>query len=52
VRFLDWFDGDTTTATVLKAALAHLWFVTIHPVDDRYGGLRGRSLQFAGDRFS
>src|ERR671919_2615090 len=29
-RFLEWFNGDTTTDPVLKAALAHLWFVTIH----------------------
>ena len=33
-RFLDWFNDDTTTEPVLKAALAHLWFVTIHPFAD------------------
>jgi Fic family protein len=33
-RFLEWFNGDTTTEPVLKAAQAHLWFVTIHPFDD------------------
>lgn len=36
-RLLDWFNGDTTTEPVLKAALAHLWFVTIHPFDDGNG---------------
>ena len=36
-RFLEWFNGDTTTEPVLKAALAHLWFVTIHPFDDGNG---------------
>lgn len=36
-RFLDWFNGDTTAEPVLKAALAHLWFVTIHPFDDGNG---------------
>jgi Fic family protein len=36
-RFLDWFNGDTTTESVLKAAQAHLWFVTIHPFDDGNG---------------
>jgi Fic family protein len=36
-RFLDWFSDDTTTEPVLKAALAHLWFVTIHPFDDGNG---------------
>jgi Fic family protein len=35
-RFLEWFNGDTTEP-VLKAALAHLWFVTIHPFDDGNG---------------
>src|SRR4029453_10436875 len=36
-RFVDWFNGDTTTEPVLKAAQAHLWFVTIHPFDDGNG---------------
>jgi Fic family protein len=36
--FLDWFNGTTReTDAVLKAALAHLWFVTIHPFDDGNG---------------
>jgi Fic family protein len=36
-RFLDWFNTDQVTEPVLKAALAHLWFVTIHPFDDGNG---------------
>lgn len=36
-RFIAWFNGDTTTEPVLKAALAHLWFVTIHPFGDANG---------------
>lgn len=36
-RFLEWFNTDRTTEPVLKAALAHLWFVTIHPFDDGNG---------------
>jgi Fic family protein len=36
-RFLDWFNTDVTTEPVLKAAQAHLWFVTIHPFDDGNG---------------
>ena len=36
-RFLEWFNSDATTEPVLKAALAHLWFVTIHPFDDGNG---------------
>jgi Fic family protein len=35
--FLDWFNGPDDTDPVLKAALAHLWFVTIHPFDDGNG---------------
>lgn len=36
-RFLEWFNRDAATEPVLKAALAHLWFVTIHPFDDGNG---------------
>lgn len=35
--FLEWFNQKTTIDLVLKAALAHLWFVTIHPFDDGNG---------------
>ena len=35
--FLGWFNGESDTDPVLKAALAHLWFVTIHPFDDGNG---------------
>lgn len=35
--FLDWFNGKNDIDPVLKAALAHLWFVTIHPFDDGNG---------------
>ena len=36
-RFLDWFNASNETDWVVKAALAHLWFVTIHPFDDGNG---------------
>lgn len=36
-RFLAWFETPTETDPVIKAALAHLWFVTIHPFDDGNG---------------
>lgn len=29
--FMQWFDRQTPGDPVLKAAIAHLWFVTIHP---------------------
>lgn len=35
--FLDWFNKPADIDEVLKAALAHLWFVTIHPFDDGNG---------------
>ena len=36
-RFIEWFNTDRAIEPVLKAALAHLWFVTIHPFDDGNG---------------
>lgn len=36
-RFLDWFNANTATDAVIKAAIAHLWLVTIHPFDDGNG---------------
>ncbi len=36
-RFLAWFEEPTDIDPVIKAALAHLWFVTIHPFDDGNG---------------
>jgi Fic family protein len=36
-RFLDWFENEEETDLVLKAAITHLWFVTIHPFDDGNG---------------
>jgi Fic family protein len=35
-QFVDWFNRDPLEP-VLKAAQAHLWFVTIHPFDDGNG---------------
>jgi len=35
--FLDWFNAPADIDPVLKAAQAHLWFVTIHPFDDGNG---------------
>ncbi|WP_051336834.1 Fic family protein [Rhizobium sullae] len=35
--FLDWFNSGEDIDLVLKAGLAHLWFVTIHPFDDGNG---------------
>lgn len=35
--FLAWFEGGPALDPVLKAALVHLWFVTIHPFEDGNG---------------
>ncbi|AFD07022.1 hypothetical protein Solca_1963 [Solitalea canadensis DSM 3403] len=35
--FLRWFNSDVRIDPVIKAAIAHLWFVTIHPFDDGNG---------------
>jgi Fic family protein len=34
---LDWFNSGETVDPVMKAGLAHLWFVTVHPFDDGNG---------------
>jgi Fic family protein len=35
--FLKWFNGTDGTDAVLRAGLAHLWFVTVHPFQDGNG---------------
>ncbi len=35
--FLTWFDKPSGLDPVLKAGIAHLWFVTIHPFEDGNG---------------
>jgi len=36
-EFFDWFNGESAEDPVMKAAIAHLWFVTIHSLDDGNG---------------
>jgi Fic family protein len=36
-RFIDWFNAPPSIDPVLKAGIAHFWFVTIHPFDDGNG---------------
>lgn len=36
-QFLDWFNLSSDMDPVLKSAVAHLWFLTIHPFDDGNG---------------
>lgn len=36
-QFLDWFNADSTPKDYIKSAVAHFWFVSIHPFDDGNG---------------
>ena len=36
-RFIEWFNTDKSMEPVVKSAIAHLWFVSIHPFDDENG---------------
>jgi Fic family protein len=42
-KFLDWFNNDNKIDLVLKAAIAHFWFIIIHPFDDGNGRI-GRAI--------
>ncbi|WP_126310586.1 Fic family protein [Methylomusa anaerophila] len=37
LAFFDWYNGEDGTDPVLRAGIAHLWFVTIHPFEDGNG---------------
>ncbi len=36
-RFIKWFNAPASVDPVLKAGIAHFWFVTIHPFEDGNG---------------
>jgi Fic family protein len=42
-KFLVWFDANEQEDPLLKAAIAHLWLVTIHPFEDGNGRI-GRAI--------
>ena len=46
-RFIDWANSASNEPPLIKAALAHLWFVTLHPFDDG----NGRIARAIGDLF-
>ena len=41
--FLTWLNDKANTPDILKSAIAHLWFVSIHPFDDGNGRI-GRAI--------
>ncbi len=41
--FLNWYNKDEKLDPVLKAAIAHFWFIIIHPFDDGNGRI-GRAI--------
>lgn len=36
-NFINWFNQENSLDSILKAGIAHLWFITIHPFDDGNG---------------
>ena len=40
---MNWFNNEKTLDPVLKAAIAHFWFIIIHPFDDGNGRI-GRAI--------
>ena len=46
-RFLAWANEESGEPALIKAGLAHLWFVTLHPFDDG----NGRIARAVGDLF-
>jgi Fic family protein len=46
-RFIQWANERNTIPPIIKAGIAHLWFVTIHPFDDG----NGRIARAIGDLF-
>lgn len=42
-KFLNWINTDNSFDLVLKAAIAHFWFIIIHPFDDGNGRI-GRAI--------
>lgn len=42
-QFLDWFNQVEGLDLFIKSAIAHFWFVTIHPFEDRNGRI-GRAI--------
>lgn len=46
-KFIDWFNTDKPISPVIRSAIAHLWFVSIHPFEDG----NGRLARILGDMY-
>lgn len=46
-HFIEWFNADKPVSPVIRSAIAHLWFVSIHPFEDG----NGRLARILGDMF-
>ena len=38
-RFIEWFNSETQDSYLIRSAIAHFWFVSIHPFEDGNGRL-------------
>lgn len=38
-RFIDWFNSEQPLSPIIRSAIVHLWFVSIHPFEDGNGRL-------------
>jgi Fic family protein len=36
-RFIEWFNREDNSEYIISSAIAHLWFVTVHPFEDGNG---------------
>lgn len=46
-RFIDWFNAEKPISPIIRSAIAHFWFVSIHPFEDG----NGRLARILGDMF-
>ena len=46
-QFIDWFNSEQSVSPIIRSAIAHLWFVSIHPFEDG----NGRLARILGDIF-
>lgn len=46
-KFLDWFNSEQSLSPIIRSAIAHFWFVSIHPFEDG----NGRLARILGDIF-